>query len=45
MLSPRVHKMNMMGLGSSVGTTTEGINAEVLVVNSFKELEENAEKV
>ncbi|XP_077536843.1 carboxypeptidase Q-like [Haemaphysalis longicornis] len=44
MIKPRRKKMEILGLGSSVATQPGGIQAEVLVVRSFAQLEENATK-
>src|SRR5262249_50047839 len=40
-VEPRPHPVVMLGLGGSVGTPAEGIQAELLVVRSFAELESN----
>ena len=38
-VEPAHHTMVMLGLGDSVGTKPEGVTGEVLVVNSFEELD------
>jgi carboxypeptidase Q len=45
-VEPARHPMVMLGLGDSVGTGpgTEGIQADVVVVRSFEELEANADR-
>lgn len=42
MVAPRAHRMPMLGLGGSIGTPPEGIEAEVLVVESFDDLQARA---
>ncbi|HEY8174782.1 MAG TPA: M20/M25/M40 family metallo-hydrolase, partial [Gemmatimonadaceae bacterium] len=42
LLSPRRVKLHMLGLGRSVGTSSAGIRAEVLVVKSFADLRSHA---
>src|SRR5471030_1279068 len=41
-VEPARHAMVMLGLGDSVGTTGDGVQAEVLVVNTFDELDAKA---
>ena len=43
--SPRPMSLVMLGLGNSIGTPAEGIEAEVLVVRSFEELDAAADRV
>ncbi len=43
--SPRSMPLVMLGLGNSVGTPPEGVEAEVLVVRSFEELDGAADRV
>ena len=45
MILPRNYPIALLGLGSSVGTSPDGITAEVLVVQSFDELQERAAEV
>jgi carboxypeptidase Q len=44
-VKPAQHKLAMLGLGGSVGTTPDGIEAEILMVKNFEELEANAARV
>ncbi|HEX6973098.1 MAG TPA: M20/M25/M40 family metallo-hydrolase [Vicinamibacterales bacterium] len=43
--APRRHALVMLGLGNSVGTPAEGIEADVLVVRNFQELDAAGERV
>src|SRR5690349_20234452 len=45
MLAPVPRKLQMLGLGNSVGTPAEGITAEAVVVRSFHELDRLGEQV
>ena len=38
-VEPARHQMVMLGLGNSIGTRPEGLQADVLTVHSFNELE------
>lgn len=42
LLEPRYYEMSILGLGSSVGTPSGGVTAEVIVVHSFDELHSRA---
>ena len=42
LLAPRQVELHMLGLGGSIGTPAQGIEAEVLVVGSFDELQRRA---
>jgi carboxypeptidase Q len=44
-VAPRRHEMVMLGLGNAVGTPPEGIEADVLVVRTFEELNAAAGRV
>jgi len=41
-VSPVAHAITMLGLGDSVGTPTDGVQAEVLVVHGFEDLDARA---
>src|SRR3954471_6766817 len=43
--SPRQRALVMLGLGNSVGTPPDGIEADVLVVRSFEQLDEHGTRV
>jgi carboxypeptidase Q len=45
MLAPVPRKLQMLGLGNSVGTSPEGISAEAIVVRNFAELDRLGEQV
>jgi len=44
-VSPRRHDLAMLGLGNSVGTPAEGIEAELLMVRNYQELDAAGERV
>ena len=43
-IEPARHAIAMLGLGESIGTAAAGVQAEALVVRSFDELDQNADK-
>src|SRR5580765_9106815 len=43
--SPRPRPLVMLGLGNSIGTPADGIEADVLVVRNFEELDAAADRV
>jgi len=45
MLTPVPRKLQMLGLGNSIGTPPEGISAEAIVVRDFAELDRLGEQV
>jgi carboxypeptidase Q len=45
MLTPVPRKLQMLGLGNSIGTPAEGISAEAVVVRNFGELDRLGEQV
>jgi carboxypeptidase Q len=45
MLEPPLHALPMLGLGGSVGTPAEGLEADVVVVKTFDELTQRAAEV
>ena len=45
MLSPVSRKLQMLGLGNSIGTPAEGVSAEAIVVRNFAELDRLGEQV
>ncbi len=44
LVSPVSRKLSMLGLGNSIGTPTEGLTADAVVVRSFDELDALGEK-
>ncbi len=45
LLKPFNKKLNMLGIGGSIGTSKSGIISDLVVVNSFDDLEEQSEKI
>ncbi|CAD5119901.1 DgyrCDS8481 [Dimorphilus gyrociliatus] len=45
LIKPRRHKISILGLGYSVGTTRDGIIAEAIVVKSFDELKKRRNEI
>ncbi len=44
-ITPAKHKLNILGLGGTIGTVSAGITAEVVVVGNFDELDKLGEQV
>jgi carboxypeptidase Q len=44
-IEPQHHDVVMLGLGNSIGTPSDGIQAELLVVKSFADLDANRDRV
>jgi carboxypeptidase Q len=44
-VSPRRHDVVMLGLGNSVGTPADGVEAELLIVRNYQELEAAGQRV
>ena len=44
-VSPRRHDLVMLGLGNSVGTPADGVEAELLIVRNYQELEAAGQRV
>lgn len=45
LLKPRRKDIALLGLGTSVGTSPEGITAEAIIVNNFDELDKKKNEV
>ncbi|MBI4853092.1 MAG: M20/M25/M40 family metallo-hydrolase [Acidobacteria bacterium] len=44
-LTPAKHRLTILGLGGTIGTSPEGVTAEVVVVRNFDELDKLGEQV
>lgn len=45
LIEPRFRQLALLGLGSSIGTSPEGITADVIVFRNFAEMEANSDQV
>jgi len=43
-VEPGRHRLAMLGLGNSIGTPSEGIQADLLIVRSFQELDASGDR-